>query len=237
MKLNCLIIDDEPLARKGLAEYVKEIEFLHGVGECGSAAEAASLLTQHSVDLLLLDIQMPRLTGIDFLKTLTHPPMAIITTAYSEYALEGYSLDVIDYLVKPIPFDRFLKAVQKAFDFHSMRRKETTSAAPDYFFVKSNGKYEKVVFSEILFVESMQNYVIIHLQAQKLIVYMTLAGLEAQLPPKKFMKVHKSFVVAIGQVTSIENNEIIIKNTRVPISRTLKDEVMRRILGDNLLSR
>lgn len=236
MKLNCLIIDDEPLARKGIAEYVSEIDFLQAVGECGSAAEAASFLTQHRVDLLLLDVQMPRLTGIDFLRTLAHPPMAIITTAYSEYALEGYSLDVIDYLVKPIPFDRFLKAVHKAFDFHSMRQKETASV-PEYFFVKSNGKYEKVTFNDILFVESMQNYVIIHLQAQKLIVYMTLAGLEAQLPPKKFMKVHKSFVVAIDKVNSIENNEIIIKQSRIPVSRTLKDEVMKRILGDNLLSR
>lgn len=237
MKLNCLIIDDEPLARKGIAEYVREVDFIHAVGECGSAAEAASLMAKHQVDLLLLDIQMPRLTGIDFLKTLSHPPMAIITTAFSEYALEGYSLDVIDYLVKPIPFDRFLKAVQKAYDFHSLRQREPATVLPDYFFVKSNGKYERVVFNEILYVESMQNYVIIHLAGQKLIVYMTLAGLEAQLPPKRFMKVHKSFVVSIEHVNSIENNEIIIKQVRIPISRTLKDDVMKRILGDNLLSR
>jgi len=237
MKLNCLIIDDEPLARKGIAEYVKEVDFLQGVGECGSAAEAASLMTKHHVDLLLLDIQMPRLNGIDFLKTLKRPPMTIITTAFSEYALEGYSLDVIDYLVKPIPFDRFLKAVQKASDFHQMRYREATNATPDYFFVKSNGKFERVAFSEILYVESMQNYVIIHLPGQKLIVYMTLSGLEAQLPTARFMKVHKSFVVSIEQVNSIENNEIIIKQARIPISRTLKEEVMKRILGDNLLSR
>lgn len=236
MKLNCLIIDDEPLARKGISEYVKEVEFLNSAGECGSAAEAAGLLAKHPVDLLLLDIQMPRLSGIDFLKTLSHPPMAIFTTAYSEYALEGYSLDVIDYLVKPIPFDRFLKAVQKAHDFHLMRQKETVSS-PEYFFVKSNGKFERVAFGDILYIESMQNYVIIHLSGQKLIVYMTLAGLEAQLPPKRFMKVHKSFIVSIEQVNAIENNEIVIKNSRIPISRSLKDEVMKRILGDNLLSR
>ena len=178
---------------------------------------------------------MPRLTGIDFLKTLSNPPMAIITTAYSEFALEGYSLDVIDYLVKPIPFDRFLKAVQKAFDFHKMKNKQVSS--PEHFFVKSNGKYERVVFSEILFVEAMQNYVVIHLPTQKLIVYMTLAGIEAQLPQSRFMKVHKSFVVAIEKVGAIENSEIIINQSRIPISRTLKDEVLKRILGDNLLSR
>jgi len=237
MKLNCLIIDDEPLARRGIHEYVKEIDFLHSVGECGSAAEAANVMAKQHVDLLLLDIQMPRLTGIDFLKTLSHPPMAIITTAYSEYALEGYSLDVIDYLVKPIPFDRFLKAVQKALDFHQMRHRETPESSPEYFFVKSNGKYERVAFNDILYVESMQNYVLIHLPGQKLIVYMTLAGLEAQLPPRRFMKVHKSFVVSIEQVNSIENNEIIIRQARIPISRTLKDEVLKKILGNNLLSR
>jgi len=238
MKLNCLIIDDEPLARKGIAEYVKEIDFLYSAGECGSAAEAANVIAKQQVDLLLLDIQMPRLTGIEFLKTLSHPPMAIITTAFSEYALEGYSLDVIDYLVKPIPFDRFLKAVQKAYDFHQLRHRETQpTATPDYFFVKSNGKFERVAFSEILYVESMQNYVLIHLPGQKLIVYMTLASLEAQLPPRRFMKVHKSFIVATEQVRSIENSEIIIGQARIPISRALKDEVLKRILGDNLLSR
>lgn len=237
MKLNCLIIDDEPLARKGLSEYVKEIDFLQLAGECGSAAEAASMIAGKSVDLLLLDIQMPRLSGIDFLKTLTRPPMAIITTAYSEYALEGYSLDVIDYLVKPIPFDRFLKAVQKAFDFHQLKTRDVPVNAPEYFFVKSNGKFERVSFNDILFVESMQNYVLIHLPGQKLIVYMTLAGLEAQLPPVRFMKVHKSFIVSLEQVNSIENNEIIIRQARIPISRTLKDDVMKRILGDNLFSR
>jgi DNA-binding LytR/AlgR family response regulator len=237
MKLNCLIIDDEPLARKGISEYVKEIEFLQLTGECGTAAEAVSIIANKPIDLLLLDIQMPRLTGIDFLKSMTRPPMAIITTAYSEYALEGYSLDVIDYLVKPIPFDRFLKAVQKAFDFHQLKTRDVPTTSPEYFFVKSNGKYEKVAFNDILFVESMQNYVVIHLPGQKLIVYMTLAGLEAQLPPRRFMKVHKSYIVSLEQVNSIENNEIIIRQSRIPISRTLKDEVMKRILGDNLLSR
>ncbi|HMJ68755.1 MAG TPA: LytTR family DNA-binding domain-containing protein [Cyclobacteriaceae bacterium] len=237
MKLNCLIIDDEPLARKGISEYVKEVDFLQLAGECGSAAEAVNIIAAKPVDLLLLDIQMPRLNGIDFLKALTRPPMAIITTAFSEYALEGYSLDVIDYLVKPIPFDRFLKAVQKAFDFHQLKLREAHATAPEYFFVKSNGKFERVAFSDILYVESMQNYVLIHVPGQKLIVYMTLAGLESQLPPGRFMKVHKSYIVSLEQVNSIENNEIIIRQSRIPISRTLKEDVMKRILGDNLLSR
>lgn len=239
MKLNCLIVDDEPLARKGLAEYVKEIDFLHLEGECGSAAQASTALTKGGIDLLLLDVQMPRLSGIDFLKTLHNPPMVIITTAFSDYALEGYALDVIDYLVKPIPFDRFLKAVTKAFDFHSIRVKAGSKEGgiPDFFFVKSNGKYERVIFDDILFAESMQNYVIIHLPGQKLIVYMTLAGLAEQLPANKFLKVHKSYLVSLAHINSVENNDILIRQTRIPISRSLRDEVMKKILGNNLLQR
>ncbi|HEX8060424.1 MAG TPA: LytTR family DNA-binding domain-containing protein, partial [Cyclobacteriaceae bacterium] len=137
-----------------------------------------------------------------------------------------------------IPFDRFLKAVQKAYDFHHLRHREAPlPSTPDYFFVKSNGKFERVAFNDILYVESMQNYVLIHLPGQKLIVYMTLAGLEAQLPPRRFIKVHKSFIVAVEQVNAIENNEIIIRQSRIPISRALKEDVLNRILGDNLLSR
>lgn len=236
-KINCLIVDDEPLARKGIVEYVKEVEFLHLVGECATAAQAAGIMAGNPVDLLLLDIQMPRLSGIDFLKSLPKPPMAIFTTAYTEYALEGYALDVIDYLVKPIPFDRFLKAVTKANDFHLLRQKGNEQLNTEYFFVKSNGKYERVAYSEILYVESMQNYVVIHMTSQKLIVYMTLAGMEEHLPPQAFMKVHKSFIVSVAQVNAIENNEIIVRSARVPVSRALRDEVMKRIVGNNLVSR
>src|SRR6187549_1481080 len=134
MKLRTLVVDDEPLARKGMVEYVNEVSFLSLAGECASAAQASSHLANGTVDLLLLDIQMPRLTGIDFLKTLANPPMTILTTAYTDYAMEGYALDVIDYLVKPIPFDRFLKAVQKAHDFHSLKQKQGTTQQQDYFF-------------------------------------------------------------------------------------------------------
>ena len=235
MKLNTLVIDDEPLARKGMTEYVNEVSFLVLAGECASAAQAASRLAQGNVDLLLLDIQMPRLTGIDFLKSLHNPPLAIFTTAYTDYAMEGYALDVIDYLVKPIPFDRFLKAVQKAYDFQQLRQKSDKRG--EYFFAKSNGKYERILFDDVLFVESMQNYVIIHLPSQKHIVYMTLAAVQEQLPPSKFIKVHKSFIVAAEKVKTIDNNELVIQQHRVPVSRNLRDEVVKRIMGDNLLQR
>jgi len=237
MKLNCLIVDDEPLARKGMAEYVKEIDYLQLSGECASATEAAGVLARGGIDLLLLDIQMPHLSGIDLLKSLSHPPMAIITTAFSEYALEGYELDVIDYLVKPIPFDRFLKAVQKAYDFHSLKLKANPTGDTNYFFVKANGKYERVAFHDILYVEAMQNYVILHLPEQKLITYVTFGNMESQLPADMFLKVHKSFLISLEHVKAVDNNEILIRHARIPVSRALREEVMKKILGDKVVSR
>lgn len=237
MKLKTLIVDDEPLARKGMAEYTNEVPFLDLVGQCGGAAQASTFLANGQIDLLLLDIQMPRLTGVEFLKTLSKPPMTIFTTAHTEYALEGYALDVIDYLVKPIPFDRFLKAVQKAFDFHQMNMGKSREHHAEYFFVKTQGRFERIYFTDVLFVESMQNYVIIHLPTAKHIVYMTLAAIQDQMPADQFVKVHKSFIVAAGKVTSIDNNELLINQHRIPISRTLRDEVVKRIMGDHLLKR
>lgn len=237
MKLNCLIVDDEPVARKGLEEYVREVEFLHLIGQCENAIKASSFLSQGNIDLLLLDIHMPKLSGIDFLKTLKTPPMVIFTTAYSEYALEGYELDIIDYLVKPIPFERFLKAVQKAHDFFVLRNKPMTPSAQEYFFVKCDHKFEKVYFKDVLYIEAMQNYCIIHMPDRKMITYITFSGMESQLPSDKFLKVHKSFLVSLAKIKSLDGNEIIIGHARIPISRGLKEEVMKRIMGDNLFKR
>lgn len=244
MRINCLIVDDEPMARKGMAEYVKEIDYLNLVAQCENAMKASAHLNAGGIDLLLLDIQMPKLSGIEFLKTLSKPPMVIFTTAYSEYALEGYELDVIDYLVKPVAFDRFLKAVQKAHDFYTLKHPgedalpgKSTSKIADYFFVKCNSKYEKVNYSEVLFVEALQNYVIIHTISRKLITYISLTGLEEQLPIDQFVKVHKSHIVSIPNISAIDGSEIVIQTHRIPISRYLKEEVMKRILGSKLLKR
>jgi DNA-binding LytR/AlgR family response regulator len=239
MKLNCLIVDDEPVARKGLEEYVNEVDFLQFTGMCESAVKASAFLNEGNIDLILLDIQMPKLSGIEFLKTLKNPPMVIFTTAYSEYALEGYSLDIIDYLVKPIPFERFLKAVQKARDFHLLKQKaeSASTAAQDYFFIKCDHKFEKVNYNDVLYVEAMQNYCIIHTTERKMITYITFSGLERQLPGDRFLKVHKSFLVSLGKITSLDGNEIVIGNARVPISRNLKEEVIAKIMGNNLFKR
>lgn len=238
MKLQCLIVDDEPVARKGLAEYVAEVDFLNLVDQCENAVKAAALLQERQVDLIFLDIQMPKLSGIDFLKTLKNPPMIIFTTAYSEYAVEGYALDVVDYLVKPITFDRFLKAAQKAHDIYALKKSGAAAEkGADHFFVKSDSKFEKVLFSEVLYIEGLQNYAVIHTPTRKLITYITMTGLEQQLPKELFLKVHKSFIIAIPQIKAIEGNEILIGAARVPISRALKDDVVNVIMGNKLFKR
>jgi len=236
-KLNCLIVDDEPIARKGMMEYASEIDFLHVVAQCENAVTATSYLQIEKIDLLFLDIQMPKLTGIDFIKSLSHPPMTIFTTAYSEYAAESYSLDVIDYLVKPIAFERFMKAVNKAKDFDLQKKGIEEVSPKTFFFVKSEGCYEKILFDEITFVESMQNYVVIHTLHRKLVTYLTLNGLEKQLPVGQFIKVHKSYLVALARIDSVDGNEIVINKDRVPISRSLKEEVMNKIVGNHLVKR
>ncbi|MBA4054584.1 MAG: DNA-binding response regulator, partial [Marivirga sp.] len=218
MKLSCLIVDDEPVARKGLVDYVSDIDFLHFVGECENPMKAAHYLNEQPIDLMFLDIHMPKISGIDFIKTLRTPPLVIFTTAFSEYAVEGYSLDIVDYLMKPITFDRFLKAAQKAYEVYQLKhiavgQKELQT---DYFFIKCDSKYEKVNFNEVKYIESLQNYVVIHTRDKKLITYITLTGLENQLPKDQFLKVHKSFIVSIASIKAIDGNEILIGDIRIP---------------------
>ena len=236
MKLNCLIIDDEPIARKGLQEYVDEVDFLTCIASCENALKATSSLNENKVDLMFLDIHMPRVTGIEFLKTIKNPPLTILTTAYPDYALEGYGLDVIDYLVKPITFNRFLKASQRAFEFFQLKNQASQQQA-DYFFVKFDRKFEKVFFRDVSHVEGLQNYAVIHVKGRKLITYITLTSLENQLPKDQFLKVHKSYLISLPHVTAIEGDEIILEDVRVPISRTLREQVMNQILGSRLFRR
>ena len=239
MKLNCLIIDDEPIARKGLEEYVQEIEFLHCIASCENALKASAYLNEQKIDLIYLDIHMPKVTGIDFLKTLKNPPLTILTTAFSNYALEGYTLDVIDYLVKPITFERFLKASQKAREFFQLKVSAANhhTSQPDYFFVRCDRKFEKVFFRDVAYIEGLQNYAVIHVPDRKLITYITLTSLENQLPKDQFLKVHKSYLISVPHIKAIEGDEIILENARIPISRTLRDQVIHQILGNSLFKR
>ncbi|OJW82700.1 MAG: DNA-binding response regulator [Bacteroidetes bacterium 46-16] len=229
MIINCLVVDDEPVARQGLLEHIKEIDFLNPVGECKDALEASALLQKEKVDLVFLDIQMPKLTGIDFLKSLPVQPLVIFTTAYPQYAIEGYELDIVDYLLKPISFNRFLKAALKAQDKFYLQHKQLQPAADDFFFVKSGQKIEKINFADILYLEGMSNYIIIHTQQKKHVSYLTFKGIQEQLPKDQFIRTHKSFLVSVSAIQAIDGNEVILETGKIPISKNYKEGLMNRI--------
>jgi DNA-binding LytR/AlgR family response regulator len=241
MKINCIIIDDEPLARKGLKEYIADVDYLQLTGEFDNPVKAMDLLIKEEVHLLFLDIQMPKITGLDFFKTLKNAPPVIFTTAFPQYALEGFELNALDYLVKPISFERFLKAAVRANEFYEVRQKntaETTSAtAVEYFFIKADNKLVKIFYDDILFAEALQNYVVIHTNDKKYITYLTFKSVEDYLPADKFLKTHKSYIVSASKVDSIEANDIRIGQHHVPISRNLKDEVMDKLVNGKFLKR
>ena len=240
MKVKSIIIDDEPLARKGLKEYIQDIEFLEFAGEFDNPLKAADLISNGGVKLILLDIQMPKITGTNFLKTLSTPPPVIFTTAYPQHALEGFELNALDYLVKPISFDRFLKAALKVKEYYEVREKnnaESQVAATDYFFIKADNKLVKILYDDILFAEALQNYVVIHTKDKKYITYLTFKSVEEYLPADRFIKTHKSFIAAAHKIDSIEGNNIRMGTHDIPISRNLKDEVMERLLKGKFLKR
>jgi DNA-binding LytR/AlgR family response regulator len=234
-KLRTIIVEDEPLARAGLLAYVQEVDFVELVAVCEDALEANGALIQHRPDLMFLDIQMPRMTGIDFLKSLPRPPMVIFTTAYPNYALQGFDLDVVDYLVKPYPFDRFLKAVNKARDLHMLKNGPASPAAlpaaKAYFFVKTDSKLERITIDEILYVEAMENYVSIVTGQGKTLTLMTMKSLEELLPAGRFLRVHKTYIIALDKVQAIQGNEVQIGGRLIPFSRQKRGEVLERLTG------
>ncbi len=234
-KIKCVITDDEPFARKGLQGYVEQIDFLQLKGVCENAVELNSLLKKEPVDLLFLDIEMPYVTGIDFLKNITAPPKVIFTTAYEKYALQGFELEVLDYLLKPISFERFMRAANKAFDF--FRGQQVPPQGEDYIFVKADNKLEKIHFSDILFIEALENYVAIYTGQRKIITHLTLKMIQEKLPPGSFIQPHKSYIVCIGKINSIEGNILHVLHYQVPISKYQKEDIMEKIVNSKLLKR
>lgn len=191
--------------------------------------QLSDLLQRQPVDLLFLDIQMPHITGIEFIKALSNPPKVIFTTAYEQYALQGFELDVIDYLLKPISYERFLKAAWKARDYFALREEKSDTAIP-YMFAKSNGRLEKITFDEILYIEGMENYVAIYLENKKIIIHSTIKALLEKLPVQQFIQTHKSYIVAINKVDSIEGNTLHIKKQQVPVSKYQREFVLGQIV-------
>ena len=241
-KIKCVIIDDEPLARKGLREYVADVDFLELVASFDSPLKAAEQISWGEVQLLFLDIQMPKISGLDFLKSLKHTPPVIFTTAFPQYALDGFELNALDYLVKPISFERFLKAALRAKEYYEVRQLNEAESvgqdiASEYFFIKADNKLIKILYESILFAEALQNYVVIHTSDKKYMTYLTFKSVEEYLPASQFIKVHKSFIVSAIKIDSIEGNEIRIGTHHIPISRNLKEEVMHRLLRGKFLKR
>lgn len=241
IKLNVMIIDDEPLARKGLKEYIADVDFLQLSGEFDSPLKAMELISRGEVQLLFLDIQMPKITGLDFFKSLQQAPPVIFTTAYPQYALDGFELNALDYLVKPISFDRFLKAALKAKEYYELRQQnkqsQTETKRQNDFFIKADNQLVRIAFDELLFIEALQNYVCIHTSAKKYISYLTMRSVEEYLPTAQFIKTHKSFIVNAAKIDAIEGNEIRIGTYRIPISRNEKEEVMEQLLKNKFLKR
>jgi len=236
MKYFCLIIDDEPLARQGLEKYAKEIEFLNIEGICKNAMQANTILQKQTIDLLFLDIEMPLLSGIDFLKTTANAPAVIFTTAYPQYALDGYQFDVIDYLLKPISFERFLQAANKALRLLSTNKEGTPKEAA-YIFVKTDKQLVKLMIEEILYVEGMQNYIIFHTAKEKIMALVPLKNIFELLSNTAFIQVHKSFIVAKNKVDMIVGNQVSINGKLLPISTRMKKEVLGKLTGNRLLKK
>ncbi|HNV28642.1 MAG TPA: LytTR family DNA-binding domain-containing protein, partial [Cyclobacteriaceae bacterium] len=227
MKLNCVIIEDEPLARNLITEYVKKVPSLNLLNAFSNPLEALEALRTLSVDILFLDVQMPEITGISLLKVLKKRPLVVLTTAYSEYALEGYELDVADYLLKPITFERFLKSVDKIMlrleaDPKPVVMASETVASPAFVFVKDGTKLVKVRLDEILYVEGLKDYVTIHTTSQKITTLQRMKALEEQLPADKFIRIHNSYIVALDAIDVIQKNEVSIGSVSLPIGDTYR---------------
>lgn len=225
--MNCIIVDDEPLAREAIELLVKDIPYLSLTGSFNNATSAARFIEEQTVDLIFLDIQMPGITGIEFARKISKRTLIIFTTAYSEYALDSYEVDAIDYLIKPVEPERFRKATDKALSYHSLLLQEEKEniepAADDYFFVKSDRKYFKVNFEDILFVEGLKDYVILQLEEQRIITRMNLKAMYELLPKSLFLRVNKSYVVNTARIEAFDNNDIFIKTHEIAIGNSYRD--------------
>ena len=237
--IRCLIVDDEPLARECITGYVDQIDFMERVATARNPVELTNLLEIHPVDLLFLDIQMPLMTGLEYLKTAPHPPLVVITTAFPSYALEGFELNVVDYLLKPITFDRFLKAAHKARDYHRLLEASpppspVAAEEKNFIFIKCDHRYERIFLDQILYVESVQNYVTFHTAKGAFMTLMTLKSAEENLPAEQFIRVHKSFIVSKAKVEAVENHQLIVGGTPVPVSRNYRKSVIDELVIQNL---
>jgi len=237
MTMNVIIVDDEPLALDVLETYVSKLPELKLVARCSSALEANEILRKKDVDLVFLDIQMPQITGIEFVRSLSDPPMIIFTTAYSDYALDGFDLGAVDYLLKPISLERFMKSVNKAREQYELRHHEHSgSGGPDtdeHFFVKADKKLVKVRFNDILYIEGLKDYVIIRLVEGRVITLQTMKSLEEKLPSGRFRRIHRSYIVSMNKIHAVVGNMVEVlekgQTKHLPIGKNYRDELLELI--------
>lgn len=229
MKTKCIIVDDEPLARELIRGHVQKLENFEIVEECGNAMNAMEALRNQPVDLMFLDIKMPQISGIEFLKTLKNPPKVIITTAYSQYALDGFELDVVDYLMKPVTFERFFKAINKYYAAKSQQiislENENSFDDHAFIYVKENKKIIKIYLKEIHFIEGLNEYIRIHTDNRRVVVKSSLQAIEKKLPSELFIRVHKSYIVSIPRIRAFNATTIELENAKVRIGRNYKNQV------------
>lgn len=230
MTLRCIAVDDEPLALDLLEDNIRQVPYLELVAKCADAFEAIKALQEQEVDLIFLDIQMPGLTGLQFIQSLAHKPMIILITAYEKYALEGFELDVTDYLVKPVALPRFIKACNKARELHQLKQHPVVASAantPEFFFVNSDYSLLKINVADIIWIEALKDYIRIHLTgtAKPVVTRMPLKQVEEQLAPAKFIRIHKSYIIAVAHITAIRKNSVFIGAMELPVGDNYRDAV------------
>lgn len=236
--LRCLIVDDELIAIKDIVSNIEKINFLIVEDTCSSAIEAAEILKKGNIDLMFLDINMPYLSGIEFLESLDKAPLTILSTAYSEYALDGYRLNVIDYLLKPISFQRFFQAVQKAQEiFQTQILLQNVEDSQPNLFIRQGDSFQKIDWNDILYVEGMQNYLKIHLSNKTLTIHQTMVSLEALLPKDAFYRIHKSYLINVYKIDSISGGRLFINGEELPISKPRKESLLNSVTYKNLISK
>jgi two-component system, LytTR family, response regulator len=241
--MKCIVIDDEPLARKGMELHIEQIAQLELVGSFANALDAKEIIESKAVDLLFLDINMPEISGLDFLKLLEYKPMVVFATAYPQYALDGFEMDVLDYLVKPVRFERFLKAVNKATNqmalLNSKEQLANTieSINEEFIYIKAERKFFKVMLSQILHIEGLKDYVIIHLTDRKILTAMNIKTIASQLPPQHFIRISKSFIINVAHITSFDSYNVYLDKIELPLGSFYKDEFYKNHVEKNLVKR
>lgn len=239
--IKAIIVDDEPLAREGLELHVQEVSDVDLVGQFGHPTDAISFLENNPVDLLFLDVEMPDMNGIELLKALSEPPLTVLTTAYTDYALAGYELGVIDYLVKPVRLERFLSAANKAREYLRLQelsdQNETSTQVEDHIFLKADRKFIKVMLKDILYIKGMKDYVMVYTKDSRVITAMNMKTINSQLDSSRFVRVSKSYIINVANIVEVKNNSVMISDVEIPLGKKYKEHFIDNFIRSRLLER